>query len=167
MEEVIGSIPLGSTIRPLDHRPHRTSADRLSPRGRSARLTMGVAFAAILACGTARAADMNGLWLTETGSSRVRIAPCGTGVCGILASAPGKALDAHNPDPASRTRSVVGVQIFEASRSEDAGYAGTLYNPSDGKTYSGTMRLIGPNTLEVSGCVLKVFCRRQTWTRVN
>lgn len=125
------------------------------------------ALAAILVCGTARAADMNGLWLTETGASRVRIEPCGTGICGTLASAPGTALDARNPDPALRTRSVVGVQVFEAPRAEGGSYAGTLYNPSDGKTYSGTMRLIGPNTLEVSGCVLGVFCKRQTWTRVN
>lgn len=123
--------------------------------------------AACLAIGVAQAADMAGLWLTETGSSRVRIAPCGTGVCGTLASAPGTALDAHNPNPVLRTRSMVGVQIFEASRAEGAGYAGTLYNPNDGRTYSGTMRLTGPNTLEVSGCVLGVFCKRQIWTRLN
>lgn len=125
------------------------------------------ALAAILVGGTADAAEMNGLWLTETGTSRVRIAPCGAGICGTIASAPGKALDARNPDPALRTRSVVGVQIFEAPRVEGAGYAGTLYNPSDGKTYAGTMRLTGPNMLEVSGCVLSVFCKRQTWTRVD
>ena len=127
----------------------------------------GAALAAILSCTGAHAADISGLWLTETGSSRVRIAPCGTGICGSIASAPGKALDANNPDPALRTRSVIGVRIFEAPRAEGASYAGTLYNPSDGKTYSGTMRLTEPNTLEVSGCVLGVFCRRQTWTRIS
>ena len=125
------------------------------------------ALATTLACGGARAADLSGLWLTETGASRVRVAACGTGYCGTLASVPGKALDAHNPDPALRTRSVVGVQIFEAQRADGSGFAGSLYNPNDGKTYSGTMRLTDPNALEVSGCVLSVFCRRQTWTRVR
>lgn len=125
------------------------------------------ALSATLACGGARADDLSGLWLTETGASRVRVAACGTGYCGTLASVPGKALDARNPDPALRSRSVVGVQIFEAPRTDGAGYAGSLYNPSDGKTYSGTMRLNGPNTLEVSGCVLSVFCKRQIWTRVK
>jgi uncharacterized protein (DUF2147 family) len=117
--------------------------------------------------GPARAADPAGLWLTETGSSRVRIAPCGGGFCGTIVSAPGKALDVKNPDPTLRPRSVVGVQILDARQPDGSGYSGSLYNPNDGKTYSGSLRLTGPNTLEVSGCVMSVFCKRQSWTRVN
>ncbi|MCJ2096939.1 MULTISPECIES: DUF2147 domain-containing protein [unclassified Methylobacterium] len=118
-------------------------------------------------CGPALAADPAGLWLTETGSSRVKVAPCGGGYCGTIVSAPGKALDAKNPDPALRGRSVVGVQILDARQADGSGYSGSLYNPNDGKTYSGSLRLTGPNALEVSGCVMSVFCKRQTWTRVN
>ena len=117
--------------------------------------------------GPALAADPAGLWLTETGSSRVKITPCGGGYCGTIVSAPGKALDAKNPDPALRVRSVVGVQILNAPQADGSGYSGSLYNPNDGKTYSGALRLTGPNALEVSGCVMSVFCKRQTWTRVN
>jgi uncharacterized protein (DUF2147 family) len=117
--------------------------------------------------GAARAADPAGLWITETGSSRIRIAPCGGGFCGTIVSAPGKGLDAKNPDPALRSRSVVGVQILDARQPDGSSYSGSLYNPNDGKTYSGSMRLTGPNTLEVSGCVMSVFCKRQTWTRAN
>lgn len=117
--------------------------------------------------GPAWAADPAGLWLTETGSSRIRIAPCGGGYCGTIVSAPGKALDGKNPDPALRSRSVVGVQILDARQQDGSGYSGSLYNPNDGKTYSGSLRLTGPNTLEVSGCVMSVFCKRQSWTRVN
>ena len=117
--------------------------------------------------GPARAADPAGLWLTETGSSRIRIAPCGGGYCGTIVSAPGKALDAKNPDPALRTRSVVGVQILDAPQKDGSGFSGSLYNPNDGKTYSGSLRLTSPNTLEVSGCVMSVFCKRQSWTRIN
>jgi len=126
---------------------------------------------AMLAAGavtsTARAADPAGLWLTETGSSRIRIAPCGSGFCGTIVSAPGKGLDAKNPDPALRGRSVVGVQILDARQPDGSGFSGSLYNPNDGKTYSGSLRLTGPNSVEVSGCVMSVFCKRQTWTRVN
>ncbi|MCJ2086498.1 DUF2147 domain-containing protein [Methylobacterium sp. E-005] len=117
--------------------------------------------------GPAWAADPAGIWLTETGSSRIRIAPCGGGYCGTIVSAPGKALDAKNPDPALRSRSVVGVQILDARQKDASGYSGSLYNPNDGKTYSGSMRLTGPTTLEVSGCVMSVFCKRQSWTRAN
>lgn len=126
--------------------------------------------AALLAAATAspaRAADPAGLWLTETGSSRVRITPCGGGFCGTIVHAPGKGLDLKNPDPALRSRPVVGVQILNAPQADGAAYVGSLYNPNDGKTYSGSLRLTAPNSLEVAGCVMSVFCKRQTWTRVN
>lgn len=119
------------------------------------------------ACGPVLAADPAGFWLTETGSSRVRITPCGSGFCGTIVSAPGKGLDAKNPDPALRGRSVVGVQILDARHPQGGGYSGSLYNPNDGKTYSGSLKLTGPDTLEVSGCVMSVFCKQQTWTRVK
>jgi uncharacterized protein (DUF2147 family) len=123
--------------------------------------------AAVLLGGSAQAADPAGTWLTETGTSRVRIAPCGGGFCGTIVSAPGKGLDAKNPDPSLRERSVVGIQILSAPQADGAGFSGTLYNPNDGKTYSGSLKLTGPNTLEVAGCVMSVFCKRQTWTRVK
>ncbi|MGH1571689.1 DUF2147 domain-containing protein [Methylobacterium sp. P31] len=129
--------------------------------------TVLVVLAASALGGAARAADPAGLWITETGSSRIRIAPCGGGFCGTIVSAPGKGLDAKNPDPALRSRSVVGVQILDARQPDGSSYSGSLYNPNDGKTYSGSMRLTGPNTLEVSGCVMSVFCKRQTWTRAK
>lgn len=129
--------------------------------------TVLAALAAGLLCGTAQAADPSGIGLTETGTSRVRIAPCGSGFCGTIVSAPGKGLDAKNPDPALRTRSVVGVQILSAPQGDGAGFSGTLYNPNDGKTYSGSLKLTSANTLEVAGCVMSVFCKRQTWTRVK
>ena len=129
--------------------------------------TVLMALALGAAAGPARAADPAGLWLTETGSSRIRIAPCGGGFCGTIVSAPGKGLDLKNPDPALRNRSVVDVQILDARNPDGSGFSGSLYNPNDGKTYSGSLRLTGPNTLEVSGCVMSVFCKRQSWTRVH
>jgi uncharacterized protein (DUF2147 family) len=135
--------------------------------GATLRRTVWAVLVTVPFCGPAFAVDPAGLWLTETGSSRVKITPCGGGYCGTIVSAPGKALDAKNPDPALRNRSVVGVQILNAQKADGSSYTGSLYNPNDGKTYSGALRLTGPNALEVSGCVMSVFCKRQTWTRVN
>nr|WP_238183413.1 DUF2147 domain-containing protein [Methylobacterium trifolii] len=125
--------------------------------------------AALLAGGGARAqaTDPGGIWLTETGDSKVRLSRCGSGYCGTIVSTAGKGLDQNNPDPALRTRSVVGVQIVNAATATAEGFSGTLYNPKDGKTYSGTLTMTGANTVEVSGCVMSVFCKRQTWKRVN
>lgn len=125
-----------------------------------------LAITAAPAC-AAPAGDPGGLWLTETGRSKIKIAPCGGGYCGTIVSAPGKGLDANNPDPALRSRSVVGVQILDARKPDGSGYSGSLYNPNDGKTYSGSMRLTKPDTLEVSGCVLGFLCKSQVWTRVK
>lgn len=109
----------------------------------------------------------SGVWLTQTGESKVRLSPCGSGYCGVIVSTSGKGVDEKNPDPALRSRSVVGVQIVNASSASGDGYEGTLYNPKDGKTYSGSLKMTGPSTIEVSGCVMGVFCKRQTWKRVN
>ena len=111
--------------------------------------------------------DATGLWLTETGASKVRISRCGDGYCGTLASVAGPGLDAKNPDPALRSRSLVGVQIMNTRTAGAKGYEGTLYNPNDGKTYAGTMTIKGTDVVEVSGCVMSVFCKSQTWKRVN
>lgn len=111
--------------------------------------------------------DASGLWLTETGDSKVRLAPCGGGFCGTIASTSGSGLDASNPDPSLRGRSLVGVQILNARTASSDGYEGSLYNPKDGKTYSGTLKIKGPNAVEVAGCVMSVFCKRQTWKRAN
>lgn len=42
-------------------------------------------------------------------------------------------------------------------------WSGKAFNPDDGKTYSGKMRLDG-DTLVTEGCVL-IICRSVTWTR--
>lgn len=125
--------------------------------------------AGLFAGGLAQAAggDPSGVWLTETGDSKVHLTRCGSGYCGTLVSVSGKGLDDKNPDPSLRTRSVVGVQIVNAPNAIADGYEGTLYNPKDGKTYSGSLKLTGPDNLVVSGCVMSVFCKRQTWKRVK
>lgn len=111
--------------------------------------------------------DPSGLWQTETGISRVRVATCGSGYCGTLAATGGAGLDSKNPNPALRERKLVGVRILEAGQRTSTGFEGTLYNPSDGKTYAGTLTPKTADTLEVSGCVLRVICKSQIWRRVK
>lgn len=111
--------------------------------------------------------DLSGLWQTETAGSTVRIARCGGGYCGVIAATAGAGLDAQNPDPGLRTRKLVGVQIMQAATASGEGFEGSLYNPKDGKTYSGSLTPKGPDTVEVAGCVLSVICKRQTWRRLR
>ena len=124
--------------------------------------------ALLLTAGAGHAAgDPAGVWLTADGQSKVRFARCGGGYCGTLVSVVGQSVDVNNPDPALRTRSLVGVQIVNAPNASGDGYAGTLYNPDDGKTYSGALKVTGPNSVSVSGCVMSVFCKSETWQRTR
>ncbi|MBD9371597.1 DUF2147 domain-containing protein [Rhizobium sp. ARZ01] len=44
-------------------------------------------------------------------------------------------------------------------------YSGSITDPEDDKTYSGSGSVSG-NALKMKGCVLKVFCKSQTWSRL-
>ncbi len=116
----------------------------------------------------APAQDVTGTWLTEGGRSQVRVAPCGAARCGTIIWTEAQARDVNNPDPARRGENLVGVRILQDARRTGDGWTGSLYNPLDGRTYTGRMRRISAAQLELSGCVLAgLICRSQTWTRIR
>ncbi|GGE07600.1 hypothetical protein GCM10011390_28310 [Aureimonas endophytica] len=43
-------------------------------------------------------------------------------------------------------------------------YRGTVTDPRDDRDYAGTAKVEG-SRLVLEGCALKVFCRKQSWTR--
>jgi uncharacterized protein (DUF2147 family) len=110
-----------------------------------------------------------GTWLTEGGEVRVRIAPCASAYCGTIVWSRTGGTDANNPDPALRSRSMVGVQLISGLHPDaEGGYTGQIYNPRDGGTYTVKIKLRSRNTLELSGCILGgVICQSQTWSRVS
>ncbi len=117
-----------------------------------------------------------GDWLTDAGGGKVRVGPCAANpaqACGALiwlkppADAPAGPLhDANNPNPALRSRPLLGVLIISDFTREAAGnwVDGKIYDPNDGKTYKSKMSIGADGNLKVSGCVL-VFCKAQTWTK--
>src|SRR5512135_145852 len=102
------------------------------------------------------AADPIGTWFTAGNRSQVRIARCGNdALCGgiVWLKDPnnpntGKPwTDIHNPDPAKRTRPLIGVRIvldLTTSNTPDK-WQGQAYNADDGRTYSGYLTMTGPN----------------------
>ncbi len=125
-------------------------------------------FAAVLAASpAARADDITGTWLSQSGETRVRVSPCGGQFCGTIVwvSKPGK--DVNNPDESKRDRSLVGIQMITMKSTGSANYSGHLYNYQEGKTYSGKASVSAAG-LALSGCVLGgLICRTQTWKRVD
>jgi uncharacterized protein (DUF2147 family) len=77
-------------------------------------------------------------------------------------------LDEKNPDPAKRTRSVMGMPIIldmKPSASKENRWEGQIYNSENGKTYDASITLESPDALRVEGCVLSILCGGETWTR--
>jgi uncharacterized protein (DUF2147 family) len=117
----------------------------------------------------AAAAAPDGTWLSQSGATKVRIAPCGGGYCGTIVWVKGpETKDVKNPDAAKRDRALIGVQLIYNMTADGDGYSGKLYDYTSGKTYSGKLKTDGGSQLRLSGCVFGgIICRSETWTRVN
>jgi len=124
--------------------------------------------AGTMVAGGAANADPKGTWLTGTGDAKVRLSDCGPNLCGTIVWLEEPRADTGNPDPAKRERPLVGVQMLSGmAPSGTDEWSGKLYNPRDGKTYTGKIKLNGA-TLKLSGCVLGgLICKSETWTRAN
>jgi uncharacterized protein (DUF2147 family) len=114
-----------------------------------------------------------GQWATEKNNGRVLIEPCGTAICGrVIDGNPLRAnpdqMDVNNPDPEKRARLVKGLMILEGYKGHAPQWrGGSVYDPQTGdETRDSTLTLLSPDTLEVRGCRF-IFCRSETWTRVN
>jgi uncharacterized protein (DUF2147 family) len=124
----------------------------------------------------AHSADAIGTWYTGDKDSQVRIVNCGGALCGNLVwlkepndPATGRPkTDKNNADASKQSRPLLGVPIVLAMKPSGSGqWSGEVYNASDGKTYTGSFTLTGPNTADLKGCVLGFLCKSQTWTRAN
>jgi uncharacterized protein (DUF2147 family) len=121
-----------------------------------------------LAMPAAASASPAGDWLVADGTAVIRVAPCGQGAyCGKIAWAPKDGVDDHNPDASKRGRSIIGTTILvDMKPSGNNRWEGEIYNPEDGKTYSGSIAVVSPDMLRVEGCLL-VFCGGENWTRTS
>ncbi|WP_454916896.1 DUF2147 domain-containing protein [Xanthobacter sediminis] len=140
---------------------------------------MGYAFASaaigagLLLSVPALAADPAGLWQTPTRGGQVEISRCGASLCGRLVASEGLRADPalkdlNNQNPKLRDRPLKGLAILTGfTGGPDEWTGGSIYNAEDGKTYSGSIRLQGNDTLELKGCVFVPLCKTQTWTRLR
>lgn len=139
----------------------------------------------LIVCISAHAAnpdDILGVWNTERNDAKVEIFKCADEYCGKIIwlkdpnypagskeGTPGTPkVDNNNPDPALRTRPVLGLQFMN-----DFAYAGgnqwkggKLYDPEKGKTYGGRITLVSPEQLDLRGFIgISLLGRTSKWTR--
>jgi uncharacterized protein (DUF2147 family) len=112
---------------------------------------------AILTASAAMAAEVTGEWLRDDGKAKVRFSACGEAVCGFISWK----RDAKDPGK-------IGEEVFFDMKPNGAeSWAGTAYNPEDGKRYTGKMTLSG-DRLTTAGCVLGgLICKSYGWTRAR
>ena len=126
--------------------------------------------------------DVLGTWLNQEKDARIEIIRCGANFCGRIVwlkepdypegskdGVPGTPkLDHNNPSPELRKAPVIGLQIVNDMRDEGEGRysGGTVYDPKNGKTYKGKMRLVSPQQLDLRGYIgISLIGRTATWTR--
>jgi uncharacterized protein (DUF2147 family) len=119
---------------------------------------------------------LTGSWLTEDKSSHIRFQPCGSQDCGQLVwllehNDPETAKpwrDKFNPDDALKRRPLIGLSMITGLKPASEGqWEGDLYNPLDGRTYSGRFHLLAADRLQLRGCaVAGLLCQTEVWTRV-
>jgi uncharacterized protein (DUF2147 family) len=143
-------------------------------------LALGLPCAAVLA-----APAPVGYWLVQEGTSVVQIEESGGKLGGRIVwlkepnyppgDDEGRAgqpkVDVHNPDAAKRNRKLLGLPIVWGLSPPDANGVcdgGQVYDPRNGKTYSGTITMAGKDRLDLRGYILvSAIGRSSTWTRVD
>ena len=107
--------------------------------------------------GAATAADPYGTYVRPSTGSQVQFYDCGGKVCAKVVKP---------SDPAKKEH--VGKVIMKgAAKSGDNTWKGDLLNLEDGKTYSGTLKIVGPKQINLQGCTLGILCKDETWNKVN
>jgi uncharacterized protein (DUF2147 family) len=106
-----------------------------------------ITVALLFSAGTALADEpIVGNWKTVAGDTAA-ITSCGGDYCVTL-----------------KTGKYAGRQIGKM-HGKGGTYTGEITDPAADKTYAGSGTTSG-STLKMQGCVLKVFCKSQTWTRL-
>jgi uncharacterized protein (DUF2147 family) len=120
----------------------------------------------------ATAADPTGVWLTQAGEAKIRVARCGKNMCGTIIwlrdpidPATGKPhVDDKNPDPKLQKRKIIGLRIFNMAPESADTWAGQVYDSDDGKMYKAKITLKAPTQLEVQGCA-GILCGSEMWSK--
>jgi uncharacterized protein (DUF2147 family) len=151
------------------------------------KLVLVALLGALTSTASAQTPSVMGTWLTASGIAQVRIGPCpdpaNGPICGLVAGlvnpkgpdgnavAPDMATDYRNPDPALRTRKVIGMPLiwgFKKTADPNAFEDGHIYNGENGKTYNANISLQPDGKLRLRGYVgTPMFGETQLWTRVN
>jgi len=125
----------------------------------------------------AAAADPTGIWMKPDAErpARIEVRKCGKSqLCAKIIwlenakDSKGKPLrDIRNSDPGQRGRAILGLPLFSGFTPSGANaWAGQIYNPEDGNTYSATLTLVSQKQIVLKGCkAFGLLCGQKIWVR--
>ncbi len=122
---------------------------------------------------SAAAAGPEGLWNTPVHHGVVEVYDCGADVCARIVTSDNlkrdpTEKDVKNKDPALRDRLLKGLTVMSDFKGGPTEWKdGHAYNPADGGTYHGSMKMVDSDTIRLTGCIIFPLCQTQTWTRVH
>ena len=93
------------------------------------------------------------------------IRPCGGTLCGTVIKASEK--QRARAERGSGTN-LIGARVIDNIQPAGAGiYKADVYVADRDMNARGTIRQVGPNRLEVRGCVLAIICKTTHWDRIG
>ena len=130
----------------------------------------------------AGADDLLGVWNNQEKDAKIEILKCGDTYCGKIVwlkvpnypegsdeGVPGTPkVDHNNPDKNLRKSPVLGLQIVHdfSYAGENKWINGRVYDPKNGRTYSGKLTLMSPTQLNLRGFIgISLLGRTAVWTR--
>jgi uncharacterized protein (DUF2147 family) len=124
--------------------------------------------------GFALASDPSGTWRLDNGKVTVKVSQCGGEVCANIVALKeptykdgSPKIDKYNKKPSLRSRPLIGLPVLRDMKpTGDNKWSGNIYNADDGRTYSATMSLAG-DTMKLKGCVAGIFCKTNTFKKLN
>jgi uncharacterized protein (DUF2147 family) len=126
--------------------------------------------------------DILGVWNNQEKDAKIEIVRCADKYCGkiVLLKVPNypegsdegipgtPKVDHHNPDKSLRRSPIMGLQIVHdfSYAGENKWTDGRVYDPKNGRTYSGKLTLVSPAQLNLRGFIgISLIGRTAIWTR--
>lgn len=115
---------------------------------------------------------IDGMWRAASGGGVIELHECGDALCGRVIDSDGLRAkpdlrDDSNPKPELRDRPIRSLDILHGFKGGPTEWTnGRIYNPASGKTYTGTIKLLAPDRLRLSGCVVFPLCGSQVWRKI-
>ena len=114
-----------------------------------------------------------GLWKAPRHDAIIELYDCGPALCGRVVTSDmikkyPTLTDLRNKDLSLRNRPAKNLVIITGFVGGPPEWTnGKVYNPEDGNTYRGTIKITTPTTLKLTGCVIFPLCQSQTWVKAE